>query len=66
MKRSHIEALLSAADGETAAETAERTGCSTSWISRLRAEACDELKARNITHAVALACQRGLFYKENA
>lgn len=55
-----LEVLLSAAEGETIQQTAERTGCSPAWIARLRAEACEELKARNITHAVALAYQRGL------
>lgn len=55
-----FEVLLSAAEGETASETAERIGCSVAWVGRLRAEACQELGAHNITQAVALAYQRGI------
>ena len=60
MHESRYEVLLSAAEGETGQETARRTGCSTSWIAHLRHEVCDELGAKNMTHAVALAYQRGI------
>lgn len=60
MRESRYEVLLSAAEGETTQATAERTGCSASWVARLRHEICDELGARNMTHAVALAYQKGV------
>lgn len=60
MTESKFEVLLSAAEGEEVRDTAARTGCHKSWVCRLRAEICDELGARNMTHAVALAYERGL------
>ena len=60
----NLEALLSAAEGETMQETAERLGITVQAVAKRRQAACQELGARNITHAVALACQRGIFHKK--
>jgi DNA-binding NarL/FixJ family response regulator len=55
-----LEALLGAAEGETAGETAERIGVDPQTIHELRFRVVDELDARCITHAVALAYHTGL------
>lgn len=61
---SHLETLLSAAEGETVAETAARWECSPRCVAMRRLAAVKWLGARNITHAVALAYQRGHFHRQ--
>ena len=55
----HLETLMSAAEGESIAETAERWACSERSVANRRQAAVQWLGAKNITHAVALAFHRG-------
>jgi len=55
----HLETLLSAAEGESVEATAVRWGCSTRAVAGRRRAAVKWMGAENITHAVALAFQRG-------
>jgi DNA-binding NarL/FixJ family response regulator len=58
----YSETLLSAAEGETVHETAVRWGVSDRYVHQRRNEAVKWLGAKNITHAVYLACRRKILH----
>jgi len=54
-----IDCLYHAAQGATAEETATSLGLSPYTVRQYLKEACDRLGARNVSHAVAIACCNG-------
>lgn len=56
----HLETLLSAAEGETIAETAARWQRSERYVGGRRQAAVEWLGAHNICHAIYIACRKKL------
>jgi hypothetical protein len=61
-REDHAETLLSAAEGESVEHTAVRWGCSARCVAGRRKAAIAWMGAENITHAVALAYQKGILH----
>ena len=62
MSESHLETLLSAAEGESVHETSLRWCCSPRNVAKRRQAVVALMGARNMIHAVALAYELGFLH----